>query len=46
MPKRLEKALKQSAKRKGLREGTPHYNRYVHGTMAKLKKQERKSNDP
>ena len=36
-PRRLEKALKASAKRKGFREGSERYNRYVYGTMKKIK---------
>ena len=39
MPKRLEKALKASAKRKGFREGSDRYNRYVYGTLQKVKKE-------
>ena len=38
-PKRLEKALKASAKRKGFREGSERYKRYVYGTMAKIKQE-------
>ena len=40
MPKRLEKALKASAKRKGFREGSDRFNRYVYGTMKKVQKKE------
>jgi hypothetical protein len=41
MPAKMEKALKASAKRKGYREGSEHYKRYVFGTMAKLKKEKK-----
>lgn len=42
MPKRLHKALEKSARRKGLKPGTEHYNRYVYGTMAKIEGKEKK----
>ena len=39
MPKKLEEALRRSARAKGIRPGTERYNRYVYGTMASVKKE-------
>jgi hypothetical protein len=38
MPKKLEEALKRSARARGFRPGSDRYNRYVYGTLAKVKK--------
>jgi hypothetical protein len=45
VPKRVERALQASAKRKGFKKGSERYNRYVYGTMAKLKAKEKHDGD-
>lgn len=37
MPKKIEDALKRRAKELGYKPGTDRYDRYVYGTLAKLK---------
>ena len=34
MPKRLEEALKRSARKQGIEEGSERWNAYVYGTIA------------
>lgn len=38
MPKKMHRALKRSARKKGLKPGTKRYKRYVYGTMNKRRK--------
>lgn len=37
MPKKIEEALKRSALAHGYKPKTERYNRYVYGTLAKIK---------
>lgn len=41
MPKKVEEALRRSAKAHGYKPGSPEFKRYVYGTLAKIKKQEK-----
>lgn len=45
MPKRMEEALKRSAKKHGYTEGSEEYGRYVYGTMAKKEKEQHDATD-
>ena len=38
MSKKIEQALKRAAEAKGIQRGTPRWNRYIYGTLAKIKK--------
>ncbi len=38
MPKKAHRRLKKQAKKKGLKKDSPAYNRYVYGTLNKIKK--------
>lgn len=40
MPRKMEAALKASAKRRGIKEGTERWKRYVFGTLSKAKGKE------
>lgn len=37
MPKKLEEALKRQAVQKGFKPGSDKYNRYVYGTLQRVK---------
>lgn len=37
MPKKIEDALKRRAVQKGFKPGSDRYDRYVYGTLAKIK---------
>lgn len=41
MPKRLEEALKRSARKRGIEEGSDRWGAYVYGTLAKREKEDR-----
>ena len=43
MPKRLEEALKRSARKRGITEGSDRWGAYVYGTLAKIEKKEEKN---
>ena len=43
-PKKFEEALKRAAKARGFKAGSDRYNRYVYGTISKLKKQKEVKN--
>lgn len=36
MPAKIERALERAAEAKGFKKGSDRYNRYVHGTLARL----------
>lgn len=38
MPKRIEDALKRSAERAGIKKGSDRYNRYVYGSLQRVKR--------
>ena len=42
MPKELHDKIAKQAKKAGLKEGTPAYDAYVHGTLKKIEKAKKK----
>lgn len=38
MPRKVEEALKRAARAHGYKPGTPGFQRYVYGTLARIKK--------
>ena len=44
MPKAEEKELEKQAKAKGLKKGSPAWNRYVYGTLNKIDKARKAKN--
>lgn len=42
MPIKAEKSLKKEARKHNFKAGSPRYNRYVFGTLAKIKKAEKR----
>lgn len=42
MPKKVHDALAREARKKGLKPGTPAYNKFVYGTMTNMAKKRKK----